>query len=176
MYELHRQEEDSHLPEYAGKGEQEPVLWFRQTIGNACGLMGLLHAVSNGTARDKIVADSDLDKLVKEALPLSPPERAQLLYNSKAVESAHASVAHGGQTAAPNATAKVDLHFVCFVKGADGHLWEMDGRRKGPLDRGALPEGEDVLGEEALERSVRAFIKREDDVRFSLVALAPGFD
>ncbi|NJM82156.1 MAG: hypothetical protein HC844_06390 [Tabrizicola sp.] len=33
---------------------------------------------------------------------------------------------------APEAQAKVDLHFVAFVKSAvDGELWELDGRRKG---------------------------------------------
>jgi ubiquitin carboxyl-terminal hydrolase L3 len=51
-YEKYRLEEDSKRPFYEGKGEEEPVIWYRQTIGNACGLMGLLHAVSNGPARD----------------------------------------------------------------------------------------------------------------------------
>jgi ubiquitin carboxyl-terminal hydrolase L3 len=45
-------EEDSKRPVYEGKGAEEPVIWYRQTIGNACGLMGLLHAVSNGAAKD----------------------------------------------------------------------------------------------------------------------------
>ena len=53
-YEKYRMEEDAHRPLYEGKGVQEPVIWYRQTIGNACGLMGLLHAVSNGPAKDFI--------------------------------------------------------------------------------------------------------------------------
>lgn len=52
-YESHRLAEDALLEEYNGQGDAEPV-WFRQTIRNACGLMGLLHAVSNGPARDYI--------------------------------------------------------------------------------------------------------------------------
>ena len=51
-YEKYRMEEDLSRPIYEGKGEQEPVIWYKQTIGNACGLMGLLHAVSNGPAKD----------------------------------------------------------------------------------------------------------------------------
>lgn len=51
VYESQRMAEDAPLPEYSGKGEDEPVIWFKQTIRNACGLMGLLHAVSNGPAR-----------------------------------------------------------------------------------------------------------------------------
>jgi ubiquitin carboxyl-terminal hydrolase L3 len=52
VYESHRMSEDSLSHDYKGKGEAEPVIWFRQTIRNACGLMGLLHAVSNGPARN----------------------------------------------------------------------------------------------------------------------------
>lgn len=51
-YESQRMAEDAPVPDYTGKGDQEPVLWFKQTIRNACGMMGLLHAVSNGPARD----------------------------------------------------------------------------------------------------------------------------
>jgi ubiquitin carboxyl-terminal hydrolase L3 len=47
-YEAHRLAEDATAPEYKGKGADEPVVWFRQTISNACGLMALLHAVANG--------------------------------------------------------------------------------------------------------------------------------
>lgn len=53
-YTSHRLAEDATLPEYQGKGEGEPVVWFKQTIKNACGLMGLLHAVSNGGARQEV--------------------------------------------------------------------------------------------------------------------------
>lgn len=53
-YESSRLAEDVTLPEYNGKGEGEPVVWFKQTIRNACGLMGLLHAVANGPARKHI--------------------------------------------------------------------------------------------------------------------------
>jgi hypothetical protein len=56
-----------------------------------------------------------------------------LLYESQALESAHQSAASKGDTAAPSAETKVDLHYVCFVKSTNNHLWELDGRRKGPL-------------------------------------------
>lgn len=56
-YESHRLAEDALLEDYKGKGEAEPVIWFKQTIKNACGLMGLLHAVSNGPAKGFIRND-----------------------------------------------------------------------------------------------------------------------
>ena len=124
---------------------------------------------------------SDLAKLLQEALPLNPTERANLLYESDALEKAHRDAAQEGDTAAPAAEESVELHYVCFVKSQNGHLWELDGRRKGPLDRGALDASEDVLGEMALEIGVKSFLRREEaagggDLRFSLIVLAPSFD
>ena len=181
-YEKFRHEEDKDKEEYEGKGAEEEVIWYKQTIGNACGLIGLLHSTSNGAARARIGEGSDLDILVKNAVPLTPFERATLLEETEALATAHAAAAQHGDTAAPGAEDSVDLHFVCFVKSErNGHLYEMDGRRKGPLDRGQLGENEDVLSPKALEKGIRAFLRREEsagggELRFSLIALAEGFD
>ena len=53
-YEKFRTQEDAGKEEYIGRGDGEEVVWFKQTIGNACGLIGVLHAVSNGQARNHI--------------------------------------------------------------------------------------------------------------------------
>ena len=53
-YDAARLKEDGPLPVYEGSGLDEEVLWFRQTIGNACGMMGLLHSAVNGNAREFI--------------------------------------------------------------------------------------------------------------------------
>ncbi|PNS16059.1 Ubiquitin carboxyl-terminal hydrolase isozyme L3 [Sphaceloma murrayae] len=180
-YESFRKSEDASRPDYTGSGASEEVIWYKQTIGNACGLIGLLHGVSNGASRDFIKTDSDLATLLQQAIPLSPKARAELLYESQALEKAHQSAAAGGDTAAPTGEENVDLHYVCFVTSKDGKLWELDGRRKGPLDRGRLAEGEDVLSERALDLGVRSFLRREQeagggDLRFSLIALAQSLD
>jgi ubiquitin carboxyl-terminal hydrolase L3 len=47
-YEKFRHQEDSSREIYEGYGPDEEVIWYKQTIGNACGLIGLLHGVSNG--------------------------------------------------------------------------------------------------------------------------------
>jgi ubiquitin carboxyl-terminal hydrolase L3 len=51
-YESYRLAEDALTDEYKGHGENEPVVWFKQTIRNACGMIGLLHATCNGSARN----------------------------------------------------------------------------------------------------------------------------
>ncbi|KAF2838700.1 cysteine proteinase [Patellaria atrata CBS 101060] len=180
-YEGFRRNEDADKEEYNGSGPQEEVVWYKQTIGNACGLIGLLHGVSNGAARAFIEPETQLAKLLADAIPLKPMDRADLLYESQALESAHQEAASGGDTAAPAADDKVDLHYVCFIKSEDNALWELDGRRKGPLKRGILGAEEDVLSEIALDLGVRSFIKREQEVgggelRFSLIVLGPSID
>lgn len=195
-YENFRRQDDKDKPEYDGFGPGEEVVWYKQTIGNACGLIGLLHGVSNGEARSHIGSlhappnpptltepepQSDLAQLLSDVIPLKPAERADLLYKSESLESAHQAAAVDGDTVAPPADANVDLHYVCFVKSNQGNLWEMDGRRKGPIKLGTLSADEDVLSEKALTLGVRSFLKREEeagggDLRFSLVVLSPSLD
>lgn len=59
----------------------------------------------------------------------------------------------------------------------DGHLYGMDGDRKGgPVDLGgSLEDDEDVLAEAGLN-AVKKFIEREGggNMNFSLLVLAPG--
>ena len=164
------------MSEYAGSGAQEPVLWFKQTIGNACGLIGLLHSISNGGAAEFILPGSHLDKLLKDATPLEPTARADLLYNSGVLESAHRAAAQLGDSKTPRPEEPVDLHYICFVKAADGHLWELNGGMKGPVDRGVLEPNEDALSERALQLGLKSLLnlktKSIKDLRFRIVVLA----
>ncbi|KXG51680.1 Peptidase C12, ubiquitin carboxyl-terminal hydrolase 1 [Penicillium griseofulvum] len=70
------------IPEYLGSGADEPVLWMKQTIGHACGLMALLHVVVNLENGKYVTAGSELEKIVKLAVELGPVERARLFNNT----------------------------------------------------------------------------------------------
>ena len=121
--------------------------------------------------------NSTLDKLIKQAIPLPPAERAALLEQTPELAQAHRAAAEQGDTAAPDAQDDIDLHYVCFAKGNDDVLWELDGRRKGPLNRGLLGKDEDVLSSKALLAGPLKFLEREGaDLRFSCVALAGSVD
>ncbi len=50
-YEEYKAKEEASRMSYDGCGEDEQVMWYRQTINNACGLYGILHAISNGGSR-----------------------------------------------------------------------------------------------------------------------------
>ncbi|KFH44651.1 Ubiquitin carboxyl-terminal hydrolase isozyme L3-like protein [Hapsidospora chrysogenum ATCC 11550] len=158
---------------YDGAGDEEPVTWFLQTMGNACGLIALLHAVANGDARRFVKDGSLLDHLLKEGAPLKPRDRADLLYNSRELEEAHMRAARRGDTSAPRADEHCGYHFIAFTKGKDGHLWELEGGCDGPVDRGMLPEDADMLSEEALKKGIRKYLEfANGNLEFSIVALA----
>ncbi|KAI9740434.1 MAG: hypothetical protein M1834_005014 [Cirrosporium novae-zelandiae] len=178
VYYKAREKDDKTVPEYNEAGDKEPVVWFKQTIGNACGLIALLHGLCNGETKQYIQPGSDMEKLLKEAIPLKRQARADLLYNSEALEVAHKSAAVRGDTVAPNSEDPVGNHYICFVKGKDGHLWELEGGWKGPLDRGALEPEEDMLSDKALNLGVKNFLAQAGgkDLRFSLVAMAPNLN
>jgi hypothetical protein len=53
-YNEYTKKEESERATYSGCGEHEDVVWFKQTIHNACGLYAILHAVCNGEARQHI--------------------------------------------------------------------------------------------------------------------------
>ena len=49
VYENYRIEQDKGKDLYMGEDHVDgDIVWFRQTIGNACGTMGVIHAVFNG--------------------------------------------------------------------------------------------------------------------------------
>lgn len=168
-----RKAENASMTVYNGSGQEEPVVWFRQTINHACGLMALLHAVCNGPNRKYIKPGTLVDELLHQAIPLKPEARAALLYNSAALEASHAEAARKGDTATPENLDEDFHHFITFVKGSDGHLWELNGGMKGPVDRGALTEDEDALSEHALNLGVRTIMKEaHGEDGFSIVAIS----
>ncbi|KAJ0304792.1 hypothetical protein COL5a_004281 [Colletotrichum fioriniae] len=154
--------------------EDEDAVWFKQTINNACGLYAVLHALANGRAKDFLTPGSLLDNLLSITAPMDPAQAAMVLEGSTELEDAYAAIATKGDTAAPqSAEDEVYFHYICFVKSPDtGHLYELDGDRKGPVDRGIPDEAEKVdLGPKSVD-IVRNFIRQGgEDIGFSLLAL-----
>jgi len=73
-WESNRLSEDRDKPDYIGKGPEEPVTWFKQTIGHACGSIGLLHCALNGEAARFIEKGSFLERLKEDVAPLGMGE------------------------------------------------------------------------------------------------------
>ena len=190
LFPLGSAREDARRIAASGDAPEAPAdLWFvKQTVGNACGTIGLLHAVansagalglSNANASASASAGSFLARFVAGTAGLSPEARAAALEADDELEAAHAAAAHEGDTDVGDLDSDVDLHFVCFVPGSDGHVWELDGRKQGPVRHAALdPEGRTFLA--SCADTVRTFMEEhgsaKGNVQFNLIALAPALD
>lgn len=153
-----------------GSAEKLPqnLFFLKQIVSNACGTIALIHSIANN--RDKIqVNDGPLHKFLKDADPLTPEQRGELLQKAADMISSHHEIALEGQTEAPEPLTPINHHFVAFVE-VDGHLYELDGRRSGPVDHG--PTTADKLVDDAAA-ICRQYIERDpNDVRFTVVALS----
>ncbi|KAK1148509.1 hypothetical protein N8T08_009515 [Aspergillus melleus] len=148
----------STLPTYTGHGPSEPIIWMKQTIGHACGLMALLHCILNLDDGKYITSGSQLDELRRKIIELPPTERAQTLYDSQFLEDAHMDAAVQGNSSVPSALENPSGHFIAFVKDARGKVWELNGGLPGPLERGDLGPDDDLLSHEGVRLTVGEFI------------------
>ncbi|XP_073436495.1 ubiquitin carboxyl-terminal hydrolase isozyme L3 isoform X2 [Dendrobates tinctorius] len=167
-YEHFRAEEEEKIKSH-GQDVDSSVYFMKQTISNACGTIGLIHAVANNRDKLDFENDSALKKFLDDSTSLSPEERAKFLEKDESIRVTHESSAQEGQTEAPNIDDKVDLHFVAFVHLQD-HLYELDGRKPFPVNHGKTSE--DTLLEDAIE-VCRKFMQRDpDELRFTVVAFS----
>ncbi|KAF3031551.1 ubiquitinyl hydrolase 1 [Didymella keratinophila] len=169
-YETNKSVEDANREENAGP-DTDGTIWFKQTINNACGLYAILHAVCNGDAASFI--DSLLAELLRHR-NLPPQDLARILEASARLEEMYSDAAVRGDSNVPeDAEEDVDYHYVCFVKNRSARILELDGDRKGPIDRGVLSNHEDDMLSEASKDVVRRYFERErgQNLGFSLMAL-----
>ncbi|XP_072318873.1 ubiquitin carboxyl-terminal hydrolase isozyme L1 [Eucyclogobius newberryi] len=142
------------------------LYFLKQTVGNSCGTVALLHSVGNNKEKMTFNNGSALKKFLDETADMSAEDRAKRFENDQAIKEAHNDVAAQGQCR-PEAD-KVNFHFISFVN-VNGQLYEFDGRIKGAVNHGATKD--DTFVKDAAE-VCRGFMKREEgEVRFSSVAL-----
>ncbi|KAI0431382.1 ubiquitin C-terminal hydrolase L3 [Xylaria sp. FL1042] len=176
-------EEEKEVPLHDKVGDEEDVMFYYQTIGNACGLYATLHAVSNGAARDFVEPSSHIARLIERCTPLNSAQRIEALESDEALAAAHASVASRGNTAPPeDITVEPPFAYMTFVRSRkSGRLYQLEGCRKAPVDLGCVlaeDEHEDMLSAKALD-AVKGFVEeagRGAAVGYSALALCvtPG--
>uniref|UniRef100_A0A8D0GXS3 Ubiquitin carboxyl-terminal hydrolase n=1 Tax=Sphenodon punctatus TaxID=8508 RepID=A0A8D0GXS3_SPHPU len=150
-YETFRTYEEEKI-KAQGQNVKTAVYFMKQTISNACGTIGLIHAIANNRDKINFESDSALKKFLDDSLSMSPEERAKYLETYEAIRVTHESSAHEGQTEAPSIEEKVDLHFIALVN-VDGDLYELDGRKPFPINHGQ------TSADTFLEVGVRTFFK-----------------
>ncbi|WCJ25819.1 Ubiquitin carboxyl-terminal hydrolase 3 [Euphorbia peplus] len=161
-----KSEEERLLQEGVHQDPSGKVYFMKQTVGNACGTIGLLHAVGNITSDIKLVEGSFLDRLFKSTANMDPLQRAAFLENDREMEVAHSVAATGGET---EATDNVDTHFICFTC-VDGKLFELDGRKSGPILHGASSPSS--LLQDAAKVIQEMIQKNPDSLNFNVIAVS----
>lgn len=148
----------------------EGLYFMKQTVGNACGTVGITHAAMNLAEKLQFADDSFFSKFLSSTRGLSPDQRAHALEDDDSIDESHEAIASAGVTDAHEAM-QTNLHFVTFVHH-NGKLWELDGRKAGPVCHGSS-SGDTLLPDAA--RVVRGFMERDPgEVRFNIVALGPA--
>ena len=164
--EQHRADEKAKV-EAEGQ-EISSNLWYtKQFVGNACGTIGLLHAMANARQSSHLVLKdgSFLERFFQKTKEMTPHDKGLLLEEDEEIEEGHVAAAATGQSAVIQ---DVNSHFVCFSH-LDNCLYELDGRKAFPINHGACTQ------ESLLSRScdvVREFMARDpEELGFTLVAL-----
>ncbi|KAF7330050.1 Ubiquitin carboxyl-terminal hydrolase [Mycena kentingensis (nom. inval.)] len=163
---------------YDGHGSDEPVIWFEQTIRHACGFMALLHAVANlekdviggrhsspqgWRLTETIDPTSHLATLLNAALPLHPPERAELLKSSASLGEIYTAASTRGTSTILRAEDETPGHYLCFVPSPrNGHIYELDGGKNGPVDHDEWLGGDRDILSGGL-KLVKEFIENRTD-------------
>ncbi|XP_026074073.1 ubiquitin carboxyl-terminal hydrolase isozyme L3-like isoform X1 [Carassius auratus] len=167
-YETFRQEEEARIKSQ-GQEISSDVYFMKQTIGNACGTIGLIHAVANNQRCLEFEPNSPLKAFLLQSAKMSPEEKAAFLEKDESIRVTHESSAQEGQTEAPSLDEKVDLHFIAFVN-VEGHLYELDGRKPFPIVHGKTTE--DTFLEDSAEVCKKFMARDPQELRFTVVALS----
>ena len=164
--EAHRAEEKARI-ESEGQTVSDNLWYTKQFVGNACGTVGLLHAIANARASPcvELAGDKFLSQFFSKTAKMNPHDAGVALEEDEVLEESHVAAASSGQSAV---TQDVNSHFVAFSH-VDGALYELDGRKASPVNHG--PCTADTLLEESI-KVVKAFMARDpDEIGFTMVAL-----
>lgn len=118
-----------------GQTVSPQVYFMKQTVGNACGTVALLHALLNNMDTLPIREGSFLEEFYNKSREMTPMERAKFLEEPKEgdpdIEAAHEvksflpyrsltalfqTAATSGETRTPGLDEKINLHFVCLIQ------------------------------------------------------------
>ncbi|PCH44161.1 cysteine proteinase [Wolfiporia cocos MD-104 SS10] len=150
------------------------VIYIRQTIGNACGTMAILHSLLN---TDVSLAPNSALAILKEQCKggKTPEERAKVLETTTAFADIHAEAAVSGQSTVPDNLTETGQHYTCFLQAPDPRspqemrLLELEARRPGVVDRGASVS----LLEDVAKFVKEQYVAQNPSAKFSMIALVP---
>jgi len=173
--EQHREEEEERREQQSHQHQSQlnSLFYMKQTVGNACGTIGVFHAVLNNRPPLSWSEEKFIGRFYRDCQGKTPEERAAVLENADEIEEEHQSLATEASSDI-NHPSNDNLHFIALIHH-QGLLVELDGRKGGPIIHGTTTA--ETLLKDAV-KVVSEFMGRDaDDIRFNMTALAPaGFD
>ena len=88
------------------------LYFMRQTVSQACGTIGVLHALGNARETLSISQGSFMERFLAQTVGMNPDEIAAIVNDDQELESCHNEATLDGQTDRPSDN--VTTHFVCF--------------------------------------------------------------
>ncbi|CAK9026923.1 unnamed protein product [Durusdinium trenchii] len=161
-------EEQQKEIEATGQKLSPDLVYLKQFVGNACGTIACLHCLGNNSQVLGLSPESPIGKFLENIKGKTPKEAGLALVDATDLHSASEASARGGQTAAPEATADVDAHFICFIE-KDGDLYELDGNKAFPINHG--PTAGDLLAAAAQVIKAKFMDQDPESVHFNMMAL-----
>mmetsp|Transcript_20411 Transcript_20411/g.36307 ORF Transcript_20411/g.36307 Transcript_20411/m.36307 type:complete len:739 (+) Transcript_20411:169-2385(+) len=169
LFPISEQSEKARLEDQKESKQVDGVYHVKQTVGNACGTIAVLHSLLNNSDYVNLQDGKFFAKFHEQTKNMTSSQRAKALEESKDLEVSHEVIAKKGKTKA-NAREFANLHFISFVKVNDV-LYELDGRKPHPKTHG--PTSTPTFLEDAL-KVVRKFMSyTPNDRRYSVIVLAP---
>lgn len=150
-------------------------LWQSKPLGNACGTLACIHALSNLRGEIPFDNESVLGQYLVQAQGKSYKEKGEILETFEPMrrEQVKSATSNSNQTA--HTEGHVDYHFVAFIQWKDGNVYELDGLKNKPVNHGAIPAGLS-FGEKCGQIIQQEFMaKMPGEINFSTLALAPSF-
>lgn len=170
VHEQHRQAEAEQI-EKDGQVVSPNLFYMKQYAENACGTIGVFHILGNLPPQhaNLVQEGSLLAGFYQKVKGKTPEEAGNIFQNDDELKEKHVDATKEGTT---NVSEHLDTanHFVAFVN-VDGHLYELDGRKKFPINHGPTT-GNTFLADAC--NAAHRFIQREpENVNAGLIVLAP---
>jgi len=162
-------EEATHTPpDYS-----QAIYFLKQTVGNACGSIAVIHSVANNLEKFQLDSHKPLAQFLETTKLMTPEQRAEHLKHAMDMAEANDTIAEEGDSNVIDREEHVNLHFVCFVS-VNNELYELDGRHPHPIKHSVkVPDGQQL---DLLRSTKDVILKLIDsaggDIRFSMMALA----
>ncbi|XP_044967388.1 ubiquitin carboxyl-terminal hydrolase 3-like [Hordeum vulgare subsp. vulgare] len=148
------------------KESNKKVYFTKQTVGNACGTIGIIHAIGNAVSKIKLVDGSYFHRFYKQTADMDPIQRAAFLEEDQEMEDAHSVAAAGGDTEAKDGVIE---HYVCF-SCVDDELYELDGGKPQPIHHGR--SSPDSLLQDAARVIKARIAEYSESLNFNVMALS----